>query len=165
MSRSTEVTSAAGEFVADVLRTLLTRIDSGNREGGRQFLVSHAWSNGAYIYLVYTAPPSNITWGLTRDTRQSIVDGGPWESASEAALYYYLLDLEENWPGNFSRERGEPDTIRWAGDTDTETNVRSWSTVAEIPPDYRLEASISTAGQQDKANRAEVEPRRYVDPD
>ena len=47
------------------------------------------------MYLVYKAPPSEITWGLARDTRQSIINPGPWPSLDEAVLYYYLIDLEE----------------------------------------------------------------------
>jgi len=72
------------------------------------------------IYVVFTAPPSDKTWGLVRDTRTSIIDPGPWPDLDEAALYYYyLLDFEENWPGRFSRHPEEPDTIQWFGDRDT----------------------------------------------
>ncbi|KZS67694.1 hypothetical protein A4G27_01810 [Mycobacterium kansasii] len=41
------------------------------------FLVSHAWTEGPLMYLVYQAPPSEITWGLVRDTRKSLLDPGP----------------------------------------------------------------------------------------
>ena len=67
------------------------------------------------MYVVYTAPPSDITWGLVRDTRESNIDPGPWLDLDEAVRFYYLLDFEENWPGRFSRQPGEPDTIRWRG--------------------------------------------------
>jgi hypothetical protein len=108
------------EFAADVLRNLLRRIDAENSEEGRHtFLVSHAWTDGPMIYVVYTAPPSDSTWGLVRDTRTSTIDPGPWPDLVEAVSYYYLLDFEENWPGRFSRQPGEPDTIRWFGDRDS----------------------------------------------
>jgi hypothetical protein len=80
-------------------------------------MVSHAWTVGPVIYLVYHAPPSDCTWGLVRDTRHSLINPGPWNDSDDAPLYYYyLLDLEENWPGGFSRPPGEADAIRWYGD-------------------------------------------------
>jgi hypothetical protein len=80
--------------------------------------VSHAWTDGPRFYVVFKAPPSDRTWGLARDTRTSIIDPGPWPDLDEAVSYYYLLDFEENWPGGFSRQPGEPDTIHWSGDGD-----------------------------------------------
>ena len=79
------------------------------------YLVSHAWTVGPMMYLVYKAPPSDITWGLVRDTRGSIIDLGPWPSSDEAALYYYLLDLEENRVSASFPHPGNPGTIVWHG--------------------------------------------------
>ncbi len=119
MCPSTDVAEVQREFAANVLRDLLRRIDAENSNEGRHtFLVSHAWIDGPMIYLVFTAPPSDKTWGLVRDTRTSIIDPGPWPDLDEAVSYYYLLDFEENWPGRFSRQPGEPDTIQWSGDRD-----------------------------------------------
>jgi len=73
MCPSTEVTGAQREFAADVLRKLLRRIDDENKKGRDPYLVSHAWTEGPIMYLVYKTPPSDRTWGLARDTRQSIV--------------------------------------------------------------------------------------------
>lgn len=73
------------EFAADVLRDLLRRIDAENsNEGHHTFLVSHAWTAGPVIYVVFTAPPSDKTWGLVRDTRTSIIGPGPWPDLDEA---------------------------------------------------------------------------------
>ena len=97
MCPSTEATDAQREFAANVLRNLLRRIDAENpNEDRHTFLVSHAWTEGPMIYVVFTAPPSDRTWGLVRDTRTSIIDPGPWPDLDEAVLYYYLLDFEEN---------------------------------------------------------------------
>jgi hypothetical protein len=109
MCPSTEVTEVPREFAAEVLRDLLRRIDVENSNEGRHtFLVSHAWTAGPMIYVVFIAPPSDKTWGLVRDTRTSIIGPGPWPDLDEAVSYYYLLDFEENWPGRFSRKPGEP---------------------------------------------------------
>jgi hypothetical protein len=32
-------------------------------------------------------------------TRESLINPSPWNEADDPALYYYLLDLEENRPG------------------------------------------------------------------
>src|SRR6201999_3731283 len=86
------------------------------RAGHYIFLVSHAWTEGTTMYLVYAAPPSEITWGLVRDTTQSIIDPGAWPSLDEAVLYYYLVDLEENWmSGSFAHPGDDPETIVWRG--------------------------------------------------
>jgi len=89
-------TESIYRFATDVLRNLLDRIEFENANGHEPFLVSHAWTDGPIMYLVYTAPPSDRTWGLARDTRESIIDPGPWPDLDEAVPYYYLLDFEEN---------------------------------------------------------------------
>ena len=62
----------SSRFAAAVLRNLLAHITEENVEGTDTFMVSHAWADGPTIYLVYQTPPSTITWGLVRDTRESI---------------------------------------------------------------------------------------------
>ena len=52
------------KFAADVLAGLLREIES--RNGGKTtadytYRVSHAWTEGALMYLIYTAPPSDRT--------------------------------------------------------------------------------------------------------
>lgn len=87
MHRSTEpppgepLTDADRIFAARVLGELLDRIEVDNanaaaypRPGRYTFLMSHAWTDGAAIRLVYTAPPSDRTWGLARDTRESLIN-------------------------------------------------------------------------------------------
>jgi hypothetical protein len=115
MCPSTEATDTQREFAADVLRNLLHRIEMENAKGRDPFLVSHAWTEGPMMYLVYKAPPSDITWGLSRDTRESIIDPGPWLSVDDPALYYYLCDLEERRMSASFRHPGDPDTILWFG--------------------------------------------------
>jgi hypothetical protein len=66
MCPSTEATDAQRAFAADVLRNLLSRIDDQNREGHDPYLVSHAWTEGPMMYLVYTAPPSDPTSAVRR---------------------------------------------------------------------------------------------------
>ncbi|MCW2529460.1 MAG: hypothetical protein JWM76_4320 [Pseudonocardiales bacterium] len=107
-------------FAAKILHELLHRIEVRNANaaaypgpGRCTFFVSHAWTDGAVIHLVYAAPPSDRTWGLARDTRRSLIDPGPWNEADNPALYYHLLDLEENWPGAEFREPGESDDLIW----------------------------------------------------
>lgn len=136
MCPSTEHTDEQRAFAADVLRKLLQHIVNQNQfanaaEGHYTFLVSHAWTEGPMMYLVYQAPPSDISWGLVRDTRESILDPSPWPDVDEAVLYYYLLDLEENWPGHFSRQPGKP--TRSAGeaiDTQAFQNTHQTSTMS-----------------------------------
>jgi hypothetical protein len=115
MCPSTESTGAQHEFAANVLCNLLRHISIENDKGHEPFLVSHAWTDGPVMYLVYQAPPSDRTWGLVRDTRQSIIDPGPWPDLNEAVLYYYLLDFEENQPSSSFRRPDEADTIWWFG--------------------------------------------------
>lgn len=164
MCPSTEVTEVQREFAADVLRNLLRRIDAENLDEGRYtFLVSRAWTDGPMIYVVYTAPPSDRTWGLVRDTRTSTIDPGPWPDLDEAVSYYYLLDFEENWPGRFSRQPGEPDTIQWFGDRDAGLPEHP----SDIPEahQYTPSTEASSAKPDPEPDRhVGNEPRRYADP-
>ncbi|MCX2715532.1 hypothetical protein [Mycolicibacterium sp. J2] len=151
------------EFAVETLRNLLHRIDFENGSVGRHtFVVSHAWTDGPHIFLVYTAPPSNVTWGLVRDTRESIVDGDAWSDVNEAALYYYLLDLEENWPGNFSRQPGDSDDIRWMGDShqNLPPNPGALSDAWCVGSPQFSPPERSSGG----AAAEPSEPRRYADP-
>jgi hypothetical protein len=164
----TETTDGQSVFAAEVLRDLLRRIDAENQvanpaEGHYTFLVSHAWTEGPTMYLVYNAPPSDITWGLVRDTRESIIDPSPWPDLDEAVRYYYLLDLEENWPGRFSRQPGDPATIRWRGDRHAGLLERP----SDIPDEYRYTPPPGTSSanhRRDQDPPIVNEPRRYADP-
>jgi hypothetical protein len=163
MCPSTEATDAQREFAADVLRNLLRHIDAENHKGHDPFLVSHAWTQGPMLYLVYTAPPSNRTWGLARDTRESIIDPGPWPDLDEAVLYYYLLDFEENQPSSSFRRPGEPDTIWWFGFPRIGLPERP----SDIPAAYRYTPSpeAPSAERSQKQDPPVInEPRRYADP-
>jgi hypothetical protein len=118
MSPLTEKSSI--EFAAEVLRNLMAHITEKNIEGTGifgVFFVSHAWTDGPTMHLVYKAPPSPITWGLVRDTRKSIIDPGPWPSLEEAVYYYYVLDLCENRvSASFPHPGNDPEVILWHGD-------------------------------------------------
>ncbi len=103
------------DFAADVLRKLLLRIDDQNLKGHGPYLVSHAWTEGPSIRLIYSAPPSDRTWGLARDTRESIIGPGPWPNADEAALHYFLVDFDENQPNSSTSTSDNPDAIWWFG--------------------------------------------------
>jgi hypothetical protein len=161
MSPSTEATEAQRLFAAEVVRNLLRHIDAENQTEGRYtFLVSHAWTEGPMMYLVYEAPPSDITWGLVRDTRESIINPSPWPDLKEAVLYYYLLDFEEDWPGRFSRQPGEPDTIRWFGDRHADLP----ECPSDIPEAYRCATSTEVGSAKhgrDQHQPVITEPRRY----
>jgi hypothetical protein len=162
MCPSTDATDAQREFAADVLRNLLCRIEVENTKGHDLFLVSHAWTEGPMMYLVYEAPPSDIKWGLARDTRESIIDPGPWLSVDDPALYYYLCDLEEGRMSASFRHPGEPDTILWFGFPRDDLPDRP----SDIPEAYRI--TPSTGGflvkhSRDQDRRA-TEPRRYGNP-
>jgi hypothetical protein len=168
MCPSTEADARRG-FAADVLRNLLRHIDAANQKGAIDqrtghyiFLVSHAWTEGSTMYLVYTAPPSEITWGLVRDTTRSIIDPGPWPSLDEAVLYYYLCDLEENWMSASVGHPGDPDTILWRGFPREGLPERP----SDIPEAYRHTPSpvSSSAKPQEQDPSAVGEPRRYADP-
>jgi hypothetical protein len=155
-------------FAATVLRELLHRIEVGNanaavypRPGRCTFLVSHAWTEGAAIRLVYAAPPSDRNWGLARDTRRSLISPAPWHHTDDPALYYYLLDLEENWPGNSSREPGEdPDKVWWHG----YPLDGLYEVVSKIPDTYRYRPPAPDPSWIDHTPPVVNEPRRYADP-
>lgn len=156
------------KFAAKVLREVLHRIEVRNANaaaypgpGRCTFLVSHAWTNGAVMHLVYTAPPSDRFWGLIRDTRESLINPSPWNEADDPALYYYLLDLEENWPGGESREPGEdPDLIWWRGDPRTGMPTH----LSELPEDHYYTTPPPDPAWVDHAPPPFTEPRRYADP-
>jgi hypothetical protein len=112
------------------------------------------------MYLVYAAPPSQITWGLARDARESIIDPGPWPSLDEAVLYYYLLDLEGIQPSASSSHPGEPDTILWLGDRHAGLPERP----SDLPEAYRYTPSTgaSSAKRGRDQDRSVInEPRLY----
>jgi len=174
MPRSTEPlsgqspTNSDHSFAAKVLDELLHRIEVGNanaaadpRPGRCTFLVSNAWIDGAVMHLVYMAPPSNRIWGLVRDTRESLVNPSPWNEADDPAWYYYLLDLEENWPGGSSREPGEdPDLIWWSGDPILNLPER----LSAIPESHRYAQPPQDPSWIDHSPPVVNEPRRYADP-
>jgi hypothetical protein len=164
MCPSTEPTGAQREFAADVLRKLLRYTAVNNSEGRYTFLISHAWTQGSMMYLVYKAPPSDITWGLARDTRESMINPSPWQDVDEAVLYYYMLDFEEDWPGSSSRQPGEPDAIRWYGDPQTGLPERP----SDIPAAYRHTPSREAPSAEGSRKRDQPDqpphPRRYADP-
>lgn len=114
------------------------------------------------MYVVYQTPPLNITWGLARDTRESLVDSGPWNDTDNPALYYYLLDFEEGWSGPLSPESGkDPDVIRWRGDQSDGLP----ESVSNIPVAYRHNpTSIPAAEMQQDVDPSAAEPSRYADP-
>jgi hypothetical protein len=163
MCPSIEDTNAQRDFAAEVLRKLLRRIDAENAKGRDPFLVSHAWTEGPMMYLVYRAPPSEIIWGLARDTRHSIVDPGPWRSVDDPALNYYLLDLEEGRVSASFRHPGNPDTILWRGFPREGLPEHP----SDIPEVYRYtpstEAPSANTGR-DQVRPVVNEPRRYGNP-
>jgi hypothetical protein len=150
MCPSTEAESSSG-FAADVLRNLLVHITEENTEGTGIFgifFVSHAWTDGPTMYLVYQAPPSPITWGLVRDTRESLIYPAPWPSLKEAVRYYYLLDLCENRvSASFPHPGNDPEVILWRGDqTYNEDSCEGLpQRPADIPDQYRLLPGSSDA--------------------
>jgi len=114
------------------------------------------------MYLVYKSPPSDITWGLVRDTRRSIIDPGPWPDVDEAVTYYYLPDLEEGC-GTSDYPR-EPDTIRWCG-FPLEEGLPERRT--DIPDDYwytPLPGTSSAKHRRRQDHPVINEPRLYADP-
>lgn len=155
-------------LATDVLQKLLRRIAVENiknvqnpRPGHYVFDVSHAWVDDATMFLVYTAPPSDITWGLVRDTRTSLINQGPWNDTDDPALYYYLLDLEEEWPGGVALEPGDdPGVIRWSGDRQEALP----ETVTELPASYRHTPPSIPASETRPNNVEPGEPRRYANP-
>lgn len=114
------------------------------------------------MYLVYQMPPLAITWGLVRDTSESLIDSGPWDDADNPALYYYMLDFEEGWAGPLSPEPGkDPDVVRWRGDHSDCLPER----LPDIPSAYRYNpTSMPTAESHQYGDTPGAEPRRYADP-
>ncbi len=114
------------------------------------------------LFVVHRAPPSELLWGPARDTRQSLIDPGPWNPVDDAAQYYYLLDFEEGWAGPLSRTSKEDLGIsRWRGDHQQGLPER----VSSIPDAYRYEpprlpAQVARSGDIPSP----VESRRYADP-
>ncbi|WP_102145602.1 hypothetical protein [Mycobacterium hubeiense] len=153
---------AEAEFAAGVLRKLLHRINDENAKGRDLFLVSHAWTDGPIMCLVYTAPPSHITWGLVRDTRNSIINPGPWQHTDDPALYYYLLDLEEGRVSASFPHPGNTETILWHGVSGIAVPERP----ADIPAGYRYTPPIAESPDHRRQHHESVvnEPRRYADP-
>jgi|EndMetStandDraft_6_1072998.scaffolds.fasta_scaffold500148_1 hypothetical protein len=168
MCPSTDSVASDGSFAADVLRDLLRHIaieNSKNSDQGRPghyvFHVSHAWTDGSMMYLVYRTPPSDVTWGLARNTTKSLIDPGPWNETDDPALYYYLLDLEEGWPGNSSLQPGDdPNIIRWSGWPLNDLIER----VGDLPESYRqTPPAVPTAAAASEPSPT-TEPRRYGNP-
>ncbi|MGO9032527.1 hypothetical protein [Mycobacterium sp.] len=159
MCPSTEATDAQREFAAEVLRNLLRHIDDQNGKARDQFLVSHAWTDGPMMYLVYTAPPADNTLGLVRDTRESNISPGPWLSLDEAVVYYYITDLEEGG----APFGDSPETIAWYGDRQAGLPERP----SDIPAAYRYTPSPEAPSPEcsRKPDPPVInEPRRYADP-
>ncbi|KZS86133.1 hypothetical protein B4U45_02180 [Mycobacterium persicum] len=170
MAPSTDPPESRRQFAADVLQKLLRHIviknaDNAGREvpGCYVFLVSHAWTEGPMMYLVYQAAPSEITWGLVRDTRKSLIDPGPWTDFDDPALYYYFLDFEEGWSGPVCGEpQDDLDTIHWRGDQTEGLPER----VSDIPNECRYTPPTMPAPETSRNAALPVadEPRRYVNP-
>jgi hypothetical protein len=101
-------------FAADVLDALLAQLADRNHQHWTATLaITHAWVDGAAIYVVYTTGSSTVTWGWARDTRTSLIDPGPWPDAAEAARYYRLLDFDSAATAMAPTAR---DSIQWYGD-------------------------------------------------
>lgn len=162
----TENRASSDEFAATVLRNLLAHITEQGAEGNDTFLVSHAWTDGPVMHLVYEAPPSNITWGLVRDTRESIIDPTPWPSLEVAVRYYYLLDLCENRvSAAFPHPKNDLNLIVWHGDHSygDDSSERLPQRVADIPDAYRYEQPPTPTAPPGEPEPT-IEPRRYADP-
>jgi hypothetical protein len=160
MCPSTEAGPSERQLAVDVLDDLLQRIEMENQNATHEpYEVSHAWTAGAMIYVVYTAPPSDRTWGVARDTRQSIVCPGPWRVGDQPALYYYLIDFEENQPSSSFRGPDDDDTIYWFG----QSNERLPERTAELPEKHRYArpSTLPAAPKRDVQPRTGTEPRRY----
>ena len=153
------IDAAESEFAAEVLRNLLCYIDNANKEGRPPFLVTHAWTTGPMMYLVYKAPPSEIAWGLVRDTRESNISPGPWMSVEEAVLYYYITDLEEDRMSASFRHPGKPETILWYGDRKAGLPERA-SDIAEACR-YTPPTGASAKHGRDQVRPVINEPRLY----
>lgn len=167
MCPSTEIPEEQSVFAAEVLRNLLLHIDEENTEGLGPFLVSHGWTEGPLMYLVYKAPPSDITWGLVRDTRESNVDPGPWPTLDVAVRYYYLFDLYEGRVSASFRHPGKPDAILWHGDRSFGDPCEGLpERTSDIPETYRhTPRPISAATTRRNVDHPpDTEPRRYANP-
>jgi hypothetical protein len=161
MSPSTESSAAERKFAAEVLANLLQHIEQQNVDGHDPYLVSHAWTDGPMLRLVYKAPPSDITWGLARDARDSIIDPGPWLPEDDPALYYYLCDLEEGRMSASFRHPGEPGTILWRGYPLDGLPDRP----TDIPVEYRYTPPTPPPpSKRPQEAQPDIEPRRYGNP-
>jgi hypothetical protein len=98
---------------------------------------------------------------LARDTRESLIGPGPWNDADDPGLYYYLLDLEEDWPGAESREPGESDDlIWWRGYPITELPAH----LSELPEGDRYTSPPPDPTWIDHTPPPVMEPRLYAYP-
>ncbi len=166
MCPSTKSPPPQDEFAADVLRNLLLHINQENAEGHDPFLVSHGWTEGPVMYLVYKAPPSDITWGLVRDTRESNIEPAPWPSLEVAVRYYYLFDLCEGRVSASFSHPGRPDTILWHGDQSYDTDPCSGfpQQTSDIPEAYRYTPPPLPKADTRQEPPPAIEPRRYANP-
>lgn len=168
MCPSTEPVASADHLAAKVLHDLLRHIAIQNakntdqsRPGHYVFQISHAWTHGPMMYLVYKTPPSDANWGLVRDTTKSLIDPGPWNRNDDPALYYYLLDLEEGWPGNSSLQPGDdPEAIRWSGWPLVNLPER----LRDLPESYRYKPLALPDTEVRPMPSSADEPRRYGNP-
>ncbi|KLO28373.1 hypothetical protein ABW16_13575 [Mycolicibacter heraklionensis] len=159
-----EVTEAQRRFATEVLQGLLHYIRAGKLRGPEPYCVSHAWTEGPTMYLAYKAPPSDITWGLSRDTRQSLIDPGPWLSLDEAVTYYYELGLYEDRMSASFRHPGDPTTILWSSKPG---KVDLPQRVSDIPIEYRYTPPVTKDPQtpgNSTPSHVQAPPRRYYDP-
>lgn len=169
MHPSTDHPETQHQFAADVLQKLLRHIEIENinkskypQPGNHVYRVTHAWTDGPLICVVYESPPLNIVWGLVRDTRRSLIDPGPWDEADNPALYYYLLDFEEGWAGPLDRQPGDdPDFIHWRGDQLDDGLPECLSAI----PDFHRHTPPPIPDEETRQQPPPVmEPRRYADP-
>ena len=147
---------ADARFADTVLRKLLQHLENANSAGRGPYLVSHAWTAGPMLYVVYTAPPSDRTWGLARDTTESVIDPGPWTNDDDAARYYYLVDFEENQPSTSFRRPGDDDSIWWFGHPRDDLPERP----SDLPEGARYR-TVEKPTSADATQKAHTEPRRY----
>ncbi len=148
-----EVDFAALNF-KDVMKPLglLTTEDTANTWIGTELGLE---GSGRITRLVIVSP------GLVRDTRESLINPSPWNEADDPALYYYLLDLEENWPGAESREPGESDDlIWWRGDPRSGLPAHLF----ELSEQYGYTSPPPDPAWIDHTQPPHVEPRRSADP-
>lgn len=158
-----QATEVQVRFAAAVNRGLLDYIQAGKLKGSNTYQVSHAWTEGPMLFLVYQTPPSSITCGLVSDTRRSLIDPGPWLSLEEAVRYYYLLALDENRVSASFIHPGDPTTILWSGDLG---KVDLPQRVSDIPDEYRYTRAVAElqTSEDSSPSHDQPEPRRYYDP-